>query len=89
MPLFKQATSEVLNLYIQWFYCYTTSVMISTINQFLKETKQELDKVTWPTKEETVKLTQTVIIVTVTFALYLGALDYLFAEGLNLLILKN
>ena len=63
--------------------------MISTINQFLKETKQELDKVTWPTKEETVKLTQTVIIVTVTFALYLGALDYLFTEGLNLLILKN
>ena len=63
--------------------------MISTINQFLKETKQELDKVTWPTKEETIKLTQTVIIVTVTFALYLGALDYLFTEGLNLLILKN
>ena len=60
--------------------------MISTINQFLKETKQELDKVTWPTKEETVKLTQTVIIVTVTFALYLGTLDYLFTEGLNLLI---
>lgn len=63
--------------------------MISTITQFLKETRQELDKVTWPTKEETVKLTQTVIIVTIAFALYLGALDYLFTEALNLLILKN
>ena len=63
--------------------------MISSINQFLKETRQELDKVTWPTKEETVKLTQTVIIVTVVFALYLGALDYLFTEALNLLILKS
>jgi|688.fasta_scaffold04378_9 preprotein translocase subunit SecE len=63
--------------------------MISKTNQFLKETRQELDKVTWPTKEETIKLTQTVIIVTVAFALYLGALDYLFTEGLNLLILKS
>ena len=63
--------------------------MISKINQFLKETRQELDKVTWPTKEETIKLTQTVVIVTIVFALYLGTLDYLFTEALNLLILKS
>lgn len=63
--------------------------MISKLNQFLKETRQELDKVTWPTREETIKLTQTVIIVTVVFALYLGTLDYLFTEALNLLILKS
>jgi preprotein translocase subunit SecE len=63
--------------------------MISKLNQFLHETRQELDKVTWPTREETIKLTQTVIIVTVVFALYLGTLDYLFTEALNLLILKS
>jgi preprotein translocase subunit SecE len=38
----------------------------------------ELKKVTWPTKNETIKLTGLVIIVSAIVALYIGGLDAIF-----------
>ena len=43
--------------------------------QFLGEVRAELAKVVWPTKKETVKYTITVIILSITVALILGAAD--------------
>ena len=44
---------------------------------FLKEVREELDKVVWPTREQTIRYTVLVIIVTVAVGLILGGLDYL------------
>ena len=49
----------------------------NAIIRYFKETRAELRKVTWPTREETRTLT-IIVIVTVTMALFLGLLDYLF-----------
>jgi preprotein translocase subunit SecE len=54
--------------------------------KYLKESKQELDKVTWPTKKEVVYYSSVVIIVTLLAAVYFGVLDYLLALGLGALI---
>ena len=43
--------------------------------QFVKEVKQELKKVTWPTKAETIKLTGMVIIISLIVAFFIGGLD--------------
>jgi len=53
---------------------------------FLKETKIELEKVTWPNKAETIRLTQVIIIVTLIVSFYLGLLDYLFSRLVKFLI---
>ena len=50
------------------------------IVNFLKEVKTELNKVHWPTKSETIKLSMVVIFITVFVSLYLGSLDFIFAK---------
>lgn len=42
---------------------------------FLKEVWQELTKVAWPTREQTIRYTILVIIVAVAVGLFLGGLD--------------
>lgn len=51
--------------------------MINVVN-FLKESRIELLKVTWPTRKTTVQLTQVVLIVSLIIGIYLGLLDFIF-----------
>lgn len=43
--------------------------------KFVKEVQSELKKVTWPTRESTVKLTAVVIGVSLAVGLFIGGLD--------------
>lgn len=47
---------------------------------FLREVKVELDKVVWPTKIQTIRLTVMVIVVTIVVGFFLGGLDYLLTQ---------
>lgn len=44
---------------------------------FLKEVKEELAKVAWPTREQTLRYTILVIIVALVVGAFLGGLDYI------------
>lgn len=44
---------------------------------FLKEVKEELIKVAWPSREQTIRYTILVIIVAIAVGLFLGGLDYI------------
>jgi len=57
--------------------------MLTRIKNFLKEVRTELRKVTWPTRQETIKYTLMVVGVSAGVAIFLGALDFLFAFLLN------
>lgn len=45
---------------------------------FFKEAKEELKKVTWPKKEELIKMTAVVITISLAVGLFIGLLDYIF-----------
>lgn len=45
----------------------------------------ELKKVTWPTRADTIKLSVIVIIISLIIGLYIGIIDFLLAKGLELL----
>jgi len=47
------------------------------ILKFLKEVKVEMGKVSWPTREELISSTAVVIVVSLIFAVIVGALDTL------------
>ncbi len=47
------------------------------IINFLNEVKEELYKVAWPSREQTIRYTILVIIVAVAVGLFLGGLDYI------------
>lgn len=53
---------------------------------FLKETREELKKVTWPTQQEVIRLTAIVIIVSLLVGLFIGALDFIFTKGMETII---
>ena len=55
--------------------------------KFLKEVRQELKKVSWPSRQETVKYTLIVIGVSLAVAVFLGGLDFLFAWTLEKFVL--
>ena len=50
---------------------------------YLKETRAELNKVHWPSREEARTLTLVVVSVTVAMAALLGVLDFVFDRLLN------
>ena len=54
--------------------------------RYLRETRAELKKVTWPTREEAMNLTYIVLGVTLAFALFLGLLDWLFTQLFQLVL---
>ena len=50
------------------------------IISFLKEVKEELSKVTWPSREQTIRYTVLVILVAVTVGIFLGGLDLILTK---------
>jgi len=55
---------------------------------FLSEVKTEVSKVTWPKRDDVIKLTLIVVVVSVVVGAYLGGIDYLFTKLLELLVYK-
>jgi len=53
---------------------------------FLKDVRTELRKVSWPSRQETIKLTGVVILISVILAAFLGLLDFGFITLLNRLL---
>ena len=56
--------------------------------KYLKEVKTELGKVIWPKKEQVIKLTLIVFIISGAIGLYVGILDFSFTKLLELLLVR-
>lgn len=55
---------------------------------FLKEVREELNKVVWPSREQTIRYTALVIIIAVATGLFLGGLDLVLTK-VTTFILEN
>lgn len=60
--------------------------MIEKLKSFFNESKTELRHVNWPTRQEAIRLTVVVIVLSLALAAFLGAFDYLFSYLLQLII---
>ncbi|MEE0885999.1 MAG: preprotein translocase subunit SecE [Treponema sp.] len=54
---------------------------MSKIGQFFRESKAELKKVVWPSRDDVVSSIKVVIISTIVVAVILGLLDFAFTEA--------
>ena len=54
--------------------------------RYFKEVRSEMSKVVWPSREQATNLTLVVLAVMVAMGLFLGVLDLLFGEMVQLLI---
>ena len=56
------------------------------MRRFLRETQQELKKVSWPSREELTGSTGVVIAVTFIMAFFIGVIDFILSTFMRLLI---
>ena len=54
--------------------------------RFVNEVRTEMTKVTWPTRNDTIRLTIIVVAISIGVGIYLGGLDALFTQMLKLLV---
>ncbi len=48
---------------------------LQAFKQYLREVRAEFDKITWPSRKETISMTIAVLAISVFFAVYLGLVD--------------
>ena len=61
--------------------------LIGGVTQYFKDSRAELKKVSWPTKEQTKNHTLMVIGISIGVAVFLGVIDYLFNWALEKFVL--
>ncbi len=59
---------------------------VNPIVRYIRETRGELRKVTWPTRQESQRLTAIVLGVTAAMAVFLGLLDFVFSNAIQALV---
>ena len=62
------------------------TITLMNIIAYLKEVRIELSKVSWPTREEIVKLTTIILVASLVVGLYVGGLDVLFTNLLGMFL---
>ena len=59
---------------------------MSRFINYIKDTKAELNHVSWPTGKQAVTATVLVVLISVIVAIFTGALDFLFTQVLTWII---
>jgi preprotein translocase subunit SecE len=59
---------------------------MSNLSKYLRDTMAEMKQVTWPTQKQALLYTVLVVVIAVITSLFLGAFDFLFTEGVKLIV---
>lgn len=60
--------------------------MVNRLRIFLRESRQELKRVNWPTRQETIRYTLFVIGISLVIAIFLGVFDFIFIRILEIIL---
>jgi len=63
--------------------------MATTPVNFLREVQDELKKVVWPTRDEVIRLTGVVMLVSLGVGLFLGGADFILTKLIELVVIKR
>jgi len=58
---------------------------MNRFTQYVKDTQAEMKHVNWPTKQQTIRFTVMVIVISLVVAVMLGVADFVFSKLLTLL----
>ena len=54
--------------------------------QFARDIESEAKRITWPSRQETIKSTLAVVVISAIFASFLGGVDYVFSWFIRLIL---
>ena len=60
--------------------------MFGKVKLFIGELRQEFKRINWPSRQETIKMSTIVIVISLVVAAFLGALDFLFLTVIERLV---
>ena len=80
LSIVKESPVDTRLVLEQYRYVMTTPVT------FLPQVWAELKKVTWPTRQEVIRLTATVILVSLIVGVFIGGLDFVFTSLLQVVV---
>ncbi len=63
--------------------------LIKGVVKYFQQVRQETLKVTWPTREQTIRMTALVIIVSVALGALMGGLDYVLAKVISAVLQRT
>ena len=55
-------------------------------SKYLRDTASELKQVSWPTQQQAMFYTVLVIVISIIVALFTGAFDYIFSQGISAIV---
>ncbi len=58
--------------------------LLKRVSRYLREVRQEIKKVSWPSRQELISSTVVVIVTVAFFVLLIGGLDFVFAQLVKL-----
>lgn len=61
---------------------------IQTVTNYFRESFQELNRVSWPTRNQAVRITGIVLVFSLISAIFIAVVDFLFLTAFNLLLEK-
>lgn len=56
------------------------------VMQYFRETRAELRKVVWPTREEAINLTLIVVVTIIVMSIFFGTVDYILTQLMGFLL---
>ncbi len=59
---------------------------MSRVTDYIRDTRGELKHVSWPTRTQALLFTVLVIVLSLLVAAYMGGLDYLFSQALEIIV---
>ncbi|HCI05711.1 MAG: Preprotein translocase, SecE subunit [Parcubacteria group bacterium GW2011_GWC1_45_9] len=62
--------------------------IIEFLKNYLKETKVEIQKVSWPTRQETLRYLVIIIVFSGVMAIFLGLFDFAFLQVVERIIIR-
>jgi len=66
--------------------CHLKGYVVEKYVNFIKEVKEELKKIVWPTKDETIGTTTVVVIFVVLMAIFLGVVDVALSKIIQFIV---
>lgn len=81
MYYWRKHIINIIHFYVKILNMNTKPVIGAN---FAADIIDELKKVTWPSKNETIRLTSVVILISLIIGFYIGIIDVLLAKGLEI-----
>mgnify|MGYP001348929530 CR=1 FL=1 len=86
LPAFSIAPLFYFDFKSEWKCIGILIAMFKKLGNFISETRQELNKVTWPNRGELWQSTVVVILTTFMVAIYIGVIDFFLSLAIRVVL---